>query len=206
MDDTALQSAVSKGDDPALRSLLATGDSEPVQLNRALMTAVISGHVSAVRSLLEHGADVNHRHPSTETPLFYAMGVGLPMVRLLLDHGADARARSDSGMDPLYRYLLDVGPGTRLGTGDVEVVKAGLDVRGPHSDWPHLGPACATDRPELVTLLLDSGADPNATTRGLTLVGARCSRARCEPCSPRSFAEASPPTRPPDRTTTTPPC
>ena len=53
---------------------------------------------SALRSLLEHGADINAQVQGGWTPLHRASFNGrLPVVRLLLEHGADVEAMDKYG-------------------------------------------------------------------------------------------------------------
>lgn len=57
-------------------------------------------YADGVRWFLSHGADPDHRHPSSgETALHYAVkrGFGPEVIELLLDHGADVHARTRCG-------------------------------------------------------------------------------------------------------------
>jgi uncharacterized protein len=55
-----------------------------------LIEAAKAGNASAVKQLLETGADVNHLDKDGWTALNWAAGKGdLEMIRLLLEHGAD---------------------------------------------------------------------------------------------------------------------
>lgn len=157
--------AALKGDLAQLRALLAEPSATKEQASEALTYAVIGQRAQAAAVLLEHGADPNRRGGYGQTPLFFAVTAGLPLVDLLLESDADVRARADSGADALFHYLSQVGPGGSLGTGRVEVAKrlldAGLDIRG----GPHVLVASRTAVPELLELVLAAGADPNATNR-----------------------------------------
>jgi Ankyrin repeats (3 copies)/Ankyrin repeats (many copies) len=70
---------------------------------------------SVVRSLLEHGADIDGQSQSGRTPLHEASYFGaLEVVRLLLEHGADVEAKGNDGETALQEAA---------GRGHDEVVK-----------------------------------------------------------------------------------
>ncbi len=95
----------------------------------ALTNVAGLGDVTAVRMLLDKGADVNAFDPLGRTPLMYAAGSEIPnleVVKLLVEHKADLNARDrhkqagDSGWTPLdmaklrgdtpvVQYLLKAG-------------------------------------------------------------------------------------------------
>ena len=55
------------------------------------------------RLLLDHGAEVDARTESDETPLFCAIqGTSLDVARLLLDHGAEVDARCNWDRTPFF--------------------------------------------------------------------------------------------------------
>jgi ankyrin repeat protein len=59
-------------------------------------------HVGLLKLLLSHGAEVNVRGPSGDTPLHHAIQHGVAeIVKGLLDAGADPNARNDAGQSPL---------------------------------------------------------------------------------------------------------
>jgi ankyrin repeat protein len=74
------------------------------RLDRALLSAAQAGDAEAVRSLLDHGADVNAAEggPSFWTPLMHAALRGdLELVRLLLDRGAEVDRQDGDGFTAL---------------------------------------------------------------------------------------------------------
>lgn len=162
---SAWTDAALKGDLARLRQLLADPSATKEQASEALTYAVIGRKLEAAALLLDHGADPNRRGGYGQTPLFFAVTAGLPLVELLLERGADVHVRADAGTDVLLHYLAEVGPGSSLGSGRVDVAKrlldAGLDLRG----GKHVLAACRTAVPELLELVLAAGADPNATNR-----------------------------------------
>jgi ankyrin repeat protein/uncharacterized glyoxalase superfamily protein PhnB len=106
-DVRAFFDACANGDDEALRALLAK---DPTRVRTSmshpqthyggwtgLHEAAKHGHVSAVRLLLEHGADPNAREVGDNTyPLHWAAAHGhLETVRALLDAGGDVHGIGD---------------------------------------------------------------------------------------------------------------
>ncbi|KAN0128615.1 hypothetical protein V8E53_013534 [Lactarius tabidus] len=130
----------------------------------ALHSASFAGHLQIVLSLLRPDVSVDIRGPVNKTPLQYAAEFGhLDIVQCLLDHGADVHSRDDVHTTPLMWAAF---------SGHTDVVQTLLehdadidseDVNG----WTPLRSAVATgfshlDRTQLVRLLLDRGANPNA--------------------------------------------
>ncbi|MBM3227232.1 MAG: hypothetical protein FJZ47_25985, partial [Candidatus Tectomicrobia bacterium] len=91
--------AVSKGDTPAARALLAKGaDVQARDSNgrTALMYAAENGDPTTVQALLTHGADVNARDAQGWTALMYAAENGdLTTVQTLLVQKAHVNAKSE---------------------------------------------------------------------------------------------------------------
>ena len=166
------------------------------------MSCARTGSVTAVRALLEAGADVNAREPTQDqTALMWAVAERHPqVVQLLLDHGADVAARSGVSRLVISRRLqseLKYGElGRSYGTdaeetsiggftpllfaarqGDVEsarlLVDAGADVNDTAPDGTSvLVVATHSGHPTLATFLLDQGANPNAAEAGYTALHA----------------------------------
>jgi ankyrin repeat protein len=115
----------------------------------ALMWAAAEGHVEPVQALIEAGADFRARLDSGFTPLLFAVREGhIGVVRTLLKAGADV---NDSIQTPQI-------PGRRLSS-------AG---RAPRAGTSALILGVANAHYELAALLLDAGADPNASGPGYT--------------------------------------
>lgn len=102
------------GDGERLRALL---DKDPARVAyvsadgwTALHGAAFFGHLSAVRLLLERGADLHARSRNAmgNTPLHAGMAgpLGLEGIRLLLDHGADANAQQHGGYTALHSAAM----------------------------------------------------------------------------------------------------
>jgi uncharacterized protein len=115
----------------------------------ALHFAARQGSVASVQALIDGGADVNQISPADNTsPLLIAAINGqFDIAKLLLDKGADPDAASDAGATSLY---------------------AVLNVQwAPKSFYPQ--PRAHLQQKltylELMTALLDKGADPNPRLR-----------------------------------------
>ena len=145
-----------------------------------------------MRLLIERGADLNRRDfPDNATPLhFAAMHGDLETIRLLVEAGADVNGKGDDyevgvlGWATCFRqvredvaaYLLSHGAQLNLWTAialdRVDDVRAIIDrepsllsarmTRNQHRRTP-LHHAAAKSRATIVRLLLELGADPNAT-------------------------------------------
>ncbi len=112
----------------------------------ALHMAARQGHVEAVKALLDAGADLNTATAGDRTtPLLIAIINGhFDLAKMMLDRGADPRVAAENGVTPLYAVL--------------------------NCEW---APVAAYPQPrayeqqhttylELMTALIDKGADPNA--------------------------------------------
>ena len=118
---TPLHYAVPNSHTALVRLLLENGadaNSRDKYGNRPLYDARTAeiGHL-----LLEHGAEIDARLESQETPLMFAVTHGEPrLVQLLIDRGADVHATDGEGFWPLLR----------AGGAGFDVVRALLDAGG----------------------------------------------------------------------------
>jgi ankyrin len=154
-----------------------------------LLEAAHFGQVAAAEALLAHGADANARNREGKTPLRQAAWYGsVELVRLLLDHGADMYARDGTdltaidvaalrGAEEVVAFFRSRGYRTAaiqdaVYLGDVEAVKQYLEKI---AEWEKANPqrakahitwllqsAAQAGQPEVVTVALEHGADPNA--------------------------------------------
>ena len=158
----------------------------------ALHLATLRNQHDAIRLLTERGADLNARDfPDNATPLHFAAVHGDPeTVRLLVEAGADVEGQSDDcgvgvlGWATCFRqvredvadYLLSHGARLNLWTAialdraeelrgmiarDASLLSARM-TRNLHRRTP-LHHAAAKNRRQMVRLLIELGADPNAT-------------------------------------------
>ena len=80
----------------ALASLLATPTPSADERGDQLLGATRKGDLSAVRKLLDEGADVNTRTRYASTPLFFACDRGhVEIARLLIARGADVNVKDN---------------------------------------------------------------------------------------------------------------
>jgi ankyrin repeat protein len=85
-----------------------TGLVDRSALARPLLTAIRDGDHSAVRDLLQQGADANARNDGGDTALMCAcLNADLEIVRLLIDNAGDLQAHTQDGITPLVRAVHD---------------------------------------------------------------------------------------------------
>ena len=132
-----------------------------------LVDAVRRGDASAVRALLESGADVDSRTPDGATALLWAVHTDQPeLVGLLLGAGADVEIANRYGVGPAS-LAAENGNAAIL----ERLLQAGVDANHTLPGGETLlMTAARTGEPETVRTLLAHGADPNLreTTRGQT--------------------------------------
>ena len=159
--------------------------------NTALMEAVLWGREEQARALIAAGADIHVVNKAGETALEIAASQGLTdIVRLLLEVGGNIAAvggdallaAAYSGRTETVRFLLDAGAdknaasewgwtalthAVSMGAHDTVklLLEAGFDVNVRHSygNTTPLIIAAMENRPKTARVLLDAGADMNAT-------------------------------------------
>ena len=111
----------------------------------ALLHAARQGHRSAVRALLDAGADVNQVNAESTSPLLIAVINGhFDLAVELLENGADVNLANDAGGAPLYAVINQQW-----------IPKTQYQQPNAHLQQ-EIGYL------ELMKMFLDSGADPNA--------------------------------------------
>ncbi len=114
----------------------------------ALHLAAREGDIESARALLDGGADVNQVTEYGWTPLLTAINNrNYALASLLLDRGADPSIANKGGWTPLY-----------IATDNRNI--EGGDYPVPKPDLDHL---------EIITKLLDKGANPNGRVKDDTL-------------------------------------
>ena len=120
-----------------------------------LHVAVVSGHTSIARFLLEHAADANARDMNSVTPLHEAIERGnIDIARLLINHGADVNA---------FVYRSDPqAPQTERQAHRDMLLDEGVDenARGENKSSP-LHEAAKRGNLKTAQLLIGHGADVN---------------------------------------------
>jgi uncharacterized protein len=114
----------------------------------ALLFAARQGHVESVLALLDSGADINETNAGDKTSalLIAAINGHFDLAKLLLEKGADPKLASTAGATPLYATIN---------------VKWALVAEYPQPETKNE----RTSYLELMKLMLDRGADPNARIR-----------------------------------------
>ena len=165
---TPLMEAARTGNVAAVRALLARGANanaaERERGQTALMWAVSRQHSDVVRVLLEHGADVQAR--TRVRPLTVMLDQG--PRRTVKTSMQDARQIQAGGSTPL---LFAAQTGDR--TSAALLIKAGANVDDTAADGKSaLVLAAFAGHTDVVTTLLDAGADPNAAGAGYSALHA----------------------------------
>jgi uncharacterized protein len=165
---TALMHAANKGYKEIVNLLLARGAQVNAQTEdgTALMQAVTSGHAEIMKILLAAGADVKAVHRMGDQALImaaeqrsYSKPAAVPnaeIVELLLAHGADPNARGEWKRTALM--LANTAAKVKL----LVAKGAEIDVTDEYGQTA-LMQAASRGEPEVVSALLDSGANVNAT-------------------------------------------
>jgi hypothetical protein len=131
-------------------------------LHDVLIKAAEQGDISAVKSVIDGGADVNAKMNDGMTSLMYAsLGGHLEIVRTLIARGADVNARTNDGVSSLMYASLG---------GHLEIVRTlisrGADVNAKtNGGWTVLMVASMGGHREVVQELLLKGVDVNAKSR-----------------------------------------
>jgi uncharacterized protein len=173
---TPLSLACVNGNAAMIESLLAAGADPNTTLpggESALMTAARTGKVAAVKVLLTHGANVNFAEAKRgQTALMWAAAEGnTSTVEELVERGADMHAHTKGGFTPMLFAVREGRMDTvraffKLGADVNETWKAG---RGTGvSGISAMVLAVANAHYELASMMLDAGADPNASAQGWT--------------------------------------
>ena len=158
-------------------------------LEPALVTAVQCQDQAMVELLLAYGADVNLAAANYKQALWWAAYNGLPLVKLLVDHGADVNVVCDDGTAlsvacagghrQTVDLLLERGAhvdtvetvettalieASRSGHKEIAelLIAKGADVNRKSIYTSALRATIALDRPDIVAMLIDAGADVNA--------------------------------------------
>lgn len=168
----------------ALAVLLLAASPAVAQTPEALQIAVARNDAAAIEAAIAAGSDPNAAGENGSLLGMAALMGKAQAVRALLAHGADPGARGANGGNALNAAFFAVNGGQLLGRGDppdprrraegVEVVrliaarKVGLDnpVKIATTNMTPLMQAAEAGALDLVQILLDAGANPNAANAG----------------------------------------
>lgn len=137
-----------KPEEPPIRALSSTEQIGVQGGFTPLHYAARQGHVESARILLDNGADIDQLSGGDQTsPLLVAVINGnYDLAKMLVERGADVNLVSDDGVGPLF---------------------ATLNIEWSLRTWypqPQMYHTQETSYLELMEVLLEAGADPNART------------------------------------------
>ena len=180
---TPLSLACTNGSGPMVALLLGAGADPNTQLpggETALMTAARTGQLEPVNALLARGAVVDAKDSQKgQTALMWAAAEGhVPVVEALLAAKADFHLRVASGFTPflfavregrigVVRTLLKAGANANEAI-EPAPTSAARPGKAPRAGVSALVLAVTNAHYELASILLDAGADPNASDAGYT--------------------------------------
>jgi len=179
--ESVLMTAARSGALDVVKRLIAAGANvnatETWRGQTALMWAIAEGHLDVARTLLETGANPSVKTAKGFTPFLFAVrGGNLDIVKAVLDAGADVNEAAGEGTTALViaignahfelaALLLDYGADVTADMPGGTALHAVTRTRNYEYGAIYRPAAVQTgsmDALELVTKLLDYGADPNA--------------------------------------------
>lgn len=124
-----------------------------------LMRAAMDGNYNKVKALLNSGTDPNCRIDSGLTPIYSAVLSGnIEVVKLLIDHNANPNIRFNENNAIIQAVEHQYSDIIKL------LIKAGVDLEQGDSvgNYTPLFLATSVQNLEIVKILLEAGANPNA--------------------------------------------
>ena len=151
-----LMAAAQNGNTEAVK-MLAEWDAN-INGNNSLIVAIEKGHLDIVNTLLDQGANINHKYYNDWTALMYAaQNEHTETINLLLERGADINATDTNGKTALM--IATIHKHTKI----VKLLlERGADINATDTNGKTALMISALREPEIVTILLDRGANINA--------------------------------------------
>ena len=150
---------------------------DPSSGSTALMLACGYNFADMARFLVEHGADLNRQDNLGQTALMIAAYRSEDLFNFLLSKGADIKVKDWEGKTALTHAWVGV-LSEEVPLNVVEtLLNKGADVNeapdgGPAEGYTCLMMAAGNNRPDLLTFLIDKGAEVNARAKdGKTALG-----------------------------------
>jgi len=164
--DPRLQVAIRNDDLAGLKSMIAHGANVNARSDRgvpAILYASAYGSLTALKLLLNAGADVNAKDALDATPLMWSV-TEPDKVDLLVARGADVNAKSKTGRTPLMLAALHNGSDRVVNL----LLAKGADVKATDArGLTFLGAASAACNPRQVRIAVERGLDVNAKDSSL---------------------------------------
>ena len=134
--------------------------------NSLLHHAMDRSHLSAVKCLIEAGADLEAKNKFGSTPLHYAVH-WIDGVNLLLKHGVEIDPKTTDGTIPLMKAIKrgDLTVAKKLIEAGADIKLCGLNSYNK-SGWTLLQKAVNDNDTNMVEFLISNGADLNKTSNG----------------------------------------
>ena len=166
---TAMYLACTNGNAAIIEKLLAAGvdANGPITAEKEtpLMLAAFTGNVNAVKTLLDHGAEINAQQARGQTALMWAASEShASVVKFLVDRGADVKATSVAANPgkKMTALLFSARQGD-LASAKI-LVEGGANVDDAMADGTTaMLLAILNGHHQLATYLLEKGANPNLT-------------------------------------------
>jgi len=168
--NTALHYAASNGYSAIAEALVRSGANIDARDNRGQTPLLLATSETIQTFLLEAGANPNIRGIDAQSALHFAASFGLDKaVRLLIAKKADVDARNTFEQTPLWLACANTGISEDKSVAIAQLlIQSGASPRAisKKAQTTPFDKALNKDRPQLVKLLLENGADPLSRPSG----------------------------------------